>query len=84
MRKRKRVIVSVLTRLETSYEGIAGKTLIASANRAMVDHFASRINATDTGTWIDTFTIFACAIYGTIRADSAFRATTWWSSDKCG
>lgn len=75
---------SVLTRLETRYEGIAGKTLVTTANRAMINHFTSCVDTTDSGTWINAFTVLARTIYGTVGADSTLRATVRWSSDKRG
>lgn len=73
----------VLTRLEARYEWIAGKTLVTTANRAMIYHFASRVDATNPGAWINAFTVLASTIYGTIGADSALRVTIRRGSDKC-
>lgn len=70
--------------MEARYEGIAGKTLITTANRAMINHFASRVDAANPGAWINAFTVLAGTIYGTVGADSALRATIRRSSDKCG
>lgn len=83
-RRFKQISYSVLTRLETCYKGIAGETLITTANRTMINNFTSCVDATNSGAWINTFTIFASTIYGAIGTDSTLRTTVRWGSDKCG
>jgi len=50
----------------------------------MIDHFASRVDATDTRTWIRAFAVFARAIHGAIGANSALGTAVRRSSNKCG
>lgn len=74
----------LLTYSETCYEGITGKVLVATANRTVINHFTSRVNAADARTRVNAFAVLARTILETIGANSALGTTGWWGSDKRG
>lgn len=46
----------------------------------MISYPAVRVGATATGTGIEAFLIYARLRRGTLRADDAFRSTSWWAA----
>jgi len=74
----------VLTKLEARHEGIASETRVTAADRTVIDHFASRVDAADTRARIRAFAVVARAVYRAIGTNGALGTAIWRSSDKRG
>lgn len=70
--------------METRHEWITAETYVATADRTVIDHFASRVNAADTRARIHAFAVLARTVHGTVGANSALGTAVWRSSGERG